>query len=136
MDEGIGYAKPKLAQDDAVRFELLAGVLSFVQHRFEAVVVGFQHQLLRHEADRGAFHAFDVLDGVLHLRGAVCAVEILEFECLSHGGVLSFRRCCERGRAGAESKHPVPRSMRGLFADMGHALGEHRVQRGRPTASR
>ena len=74
-------------------------VLEADDDRFEAVVVGFQHQLLRHEADGGAFHAFDVLDGVLHLRSAVRAVEILEFECLSHGGVLSFRRSCERGRA-------------------------------------
>src|SRR5699024_2847652 len=75
-----------LAQNDAVGLDLPAYALGLVEHGVEAVVVGLEHELLRHEADRGAFHAVDVLDGVLHLRGAVRAIEVLEFESLAHGG--------------------------------------------------
>ena len=82
-----------LTQDDAIRLDLRAGALRFVEHGVETVVVGLDHELLRHEADRGAFHAVDALDGVLHLRGAIRAIEVLEFESLAHGSSFHVRRC-------------------------------------------
>ena len=56
----------------------------------DEVEVGDERHLLHHEVDGALLDAGHLADVVLHLGGAIGAIEVFELERLTHGGVLSL----------------------------------------------
>ena len=82
----------RLDDNAAVRLYLADALDGVFEHGVEFVVIGFEDHLLGHEVDAAFGNARELGDRILHLRGAVCAVEIFELKCSFHIIVLRFIR--------------------------------------------
>ena len=71
--------------DVAVGFELVDGFLRLLEDFVETGIVSYERHLLHHEVDGALLDAGHLADGILHLGGAVGAIEVFELERLTHG---------------------------------------------------
>ena len=82
----------RLDDDAAVRLYLADALDGVFEDSIELVVIGFEDHLLGHEVDAAFGNARKLADGIFHLRSAVCAIQIFEFECSFHWFFLRFIR--------------------------------------------
>lgn len=73
-----------LEDDPAIRFNSGNALYGFFHDGVEFVVIGFEDHLLGHKVDAASGNARELADGIFHLRGAVCAIQIFEFKCSFH----------------------------------------------------
>ena len=69
-----------LAQDLAIRFKVCGELNHAVEHVVEDVVWRGKRELLGHEVDARALHAFEPVDGVFEFPRAIRAVDLVELE--------------------------------------------------------
>ena len=82
-------AKDLLDQDLAVGLGLLGVVDDALEHVIELSVGGLEGELLGHEVHGDRGDALELGQALLQLAGAVSAVDLVELECLLHGGFPS-----------------------------------------------